>query len=1081
MRTPPVPCVGAAASGTAASMEQDTGRSVEQADGLSDEELDEQHAAALPDREAMSTIGLDLTGIDNFAMPINEAVAINNQSVNSVAVADADQTVIIGQADTEVAVDEPCRRRADPRGARDATTPRRCPTARRCRLIPTSLLDLDVNVDAALDLAAPVDAGVAANANAALPIDAAVSANVLSPGRGVGRAGRAGLGHQPGPRRRRDRRPRPDVGHRPGRDRPPTRPTPTRRRHAGTDDAGTTPRRRRPMTMADDGLTPAELEAQDAAALPDREAMSLARSRSRGSTRRRCRRRAARPRRQRRPRRRRGRADQRRRGGEREHRGADRRRGEREHRCRRTPTRWPWRRRLGHHPGPRRRRDRRPRPDRRTSTRARSPSRRAAPTDGEHSVSTRAAVLAAVVALAGVRRAVRRGAGPGRARDEDNRAVATTEQDGGAVFDFAWSLVRQRGGVVDHATSRDAAARCTDCRATAIAFQIVLASGDAVARSARTTRRSPSTTECTSCVVYAGARQFVRIVDVPVTRFTRRRRATLADVRHDLRALEDQDLDADALTAAVEAQEARVLQVLDRRARHRGAASAAPRRPATTARPTTRLVTEPSAGMATETGRTPARAGRAPGTLPSRASPTASSCSASSRTRASRTRRISRAAPTGRSSSSPSCCTSSPRPPTASATTARSPTPCPSASAAASAPTTSASSSRRSCARSACSPPRTARARALRKADPLLGAEVPHRARARRGVQRLARVFGWLFSPLVLVAALGALVAFDVWLLFEHGVAGSLRAALYEPVVMLALFAAVIAATAWHEVGHATRLPLRRREARRPRRGHLPRLAGLLLRRHRRLPAQPARPAAHGPRRRLLQRAVLAGRSAAAFLAHGLRAARARHPRPAPDRPAAAASPRCASTATTSLSDLTGVPDILGRIKPILASLVPGRKPEPARRPSSSRGCARRGRDVRRAARARAARPARRCWCMSAPRIFATAYDSLGLQVDADRRRDRRRRGRRSPRSACCSSSRSCCRALAIALTASAARPPARRGSSAGRRAARRARRSPRPPRSRWPASRPGHGGPTATTSRSGRASAARSRRSRRR
>jgi hypothetical protein len=48
--------------------------------------------------------------------------------------------------------------------------------------IPTSLLDLDVNLDAALDLAAPVDAGVALNANAALPIDAAVSANILSPG-----------------------------------------------------------------------------------------------------------------------------------------------------------------------------------------------------------------------------------------------------------------------------------------------------------------------------------------------------------------------------------------------------------------------------------------------------------------------------------------------------------------------------------------------------------------------------------------------------------------------------------------------------------------------------------------------------------------------------------------------------------------------------------------------------------------------------------------------------------------------------------------------------------------------------------
>lgn len=44
-----------------------------------------------------------------------------------------------------------------------------------------ALLDLDVNVEAALDIAAPIDAAVAANANAALPIDAAASANILSP------------------------------------------------------------------------------------------------------------------------------------------------------------------------------------------------------------------------------------------------------------------------------------------------------------------------------------------------------------------------------------------------------------------------------------------------------------------------------------------------------------------------------------------------------------------------------------------------------------------------------------------------------------------------------------------------------------------------------------------------------------------------------------------------------------------------------------------------------------------------------------------------------------------------------------
>jgi hypothetical protein len=75
----------------------------EPAAGLTDQEMQDEHAQALPDREAMSTIGLDLTGIDNFAMPVNEAVAVNNESIQSVAIADADQTVILGQVDTEVA------------------------------------------------------------------------------------------------------------------------------------------------------------------------------------------------------------------------------------------------------------------------------------------------------------------------------------------------------------------------------------------------------------------------------------------------------------------------------------------------------------------------------------------------------------------------------------------------------------------------------------------------------------------------------------------------------------------------------------------------------------------------------------------------------------------------------------------------------------------------------------------------------------------------------------------------------------------------------------------------------------------
>ena len=43
-----------------------------------------------------------------------------------------------------------------------------------------SLLNVNADLDLALDIAAPIDAAVAANANVAAPIDAAVGANVLS-------------------------------------------------------------------------------------------------------------------------------------------------------------------------------------------------------------------------------------------------------------------------------------------------------------------------------------------------------------------------------------------------------------------------------------------------------------------------------------------------------------------------------------------------------------------------------------------------------------------------------------------------------------------------------------------------------------------------------------------------------------------------------------------------------------------------------------------------------------------------------------------------------------------------------------
>jgi hypothetical protein len=45
-----------------------------------------------------------------------------------------------------------------------------------------SILDLNADLDLALDVAAPIDLAVAANANVAAPIDASVGANVASVG-----------------------------------------------------------------------------------------------------------------------------------------------------------------------------------------------------------------------------------------------------------------------------------------------------------------------------------------------------------------------------------------------------------------------------------------------------------------------------------------------------------------------------------------------------------------------------------------------------------------------------------------------------------------------------------------------------------------------------------------------------------------------------------------------------------------------------------------------------------------------------------------------------------------------------------
>jgi hypothetical protein len=175
---------------------------------LSPEELAAETGAALPDKEVISLLDLNAdldialdaaAPIDlavaanaNVAAPIDAAVGANVLSVGSTAQALSDQGVLIDQGITGEAVahapqDSTIAQGAEPAAAESAAA---APAAADSAVgaLPTdaasaldgNLLNVDVNLAADLNLAAPIDGAVAANANVAAPIDASVAANVGS-------------------------------------------------------------------------------------------------------------------------------------------------------------------------------------------------------------------------------------------------------------------------------------------------------------------------------------------------------------------------------------------------------------------------------------------------------------------------------------------------------------------------------------------------------------------------------------------------------------------------------------------------------------------------------------------------------------------------------------------------------------------------------------------------------------------------------------------------------------------------------------------------------------------------------------
>jgi putative peptide zinc metalloprotease protein len=267
---------------------------------------------------------------------------------------------------------------------------------------------------------------------------------------------------------------------------------------------------------------------------------------------------------------------------------------------------------------------------------------------------------------------------------------------------------------------------------------------------------------------------------------------------------------------------------------------------------------------------------------------------------------------------------------------------------------------------------------APRKADPLLALSWRKAVLPGRYVRALTTIFRPLFTPAIVAAVIACLAALDAWLFLSHGISQPLRGVLYQPALLLAMFAAVVVATVFHEIGHATACRYG---------GAKPGPLGIGLYVVWPVFYSDVTDAYRLDRVGRLRtdlggvyfNAIVALAAGGAYFATGY-------------------EPLLLLVAIQNfailqqllplgrldgyliLSDLTGVPDILGRVKPVLRSLVPWREPDE------------RVKDLK--PRVRVVTSvyililipvllfALSMMIIHAPRVFATAYDSLGVRYE---------------------------------------------------------------------------------------------------
>src|SRR5919201_5112042 len=89
------------------------------------------------------------------------------------------------------------------------------------------------------------------------------------------------------------------------------------------------------------------------------------------------------------------------------------------------------------------------------------------------------------------------------------------------------------------------------------------------------------------------------------------------------------------------------------------------------------------------------------------------------------------------------------------------------------------------------------------RADPMLALKVKTALVPPAVTRILGAMFSPLFFPPVIVVVLSAAAGLDYWLFSKHGIAQSIRAAFYDPGTLLLILALVALSAVFHECGHA--------------------------------------------------------------------------------------------------------------------------------------------------------------------------------------------------------------------------------------------------------------------------------------